>query len=1337
MNLETRLDALTRPTPEVANWQILRAGIQNIWEYEDQRFVFYKGRLLLRGQNASGKTKALEVLLPFLFDASLQPSRLDPFGSTSRPMRWNLFNEETPADRTVNIGYVWLELGRQDGEGPVYCTIGAGLRARRSASEVEVWYFKTSQRVDDDLSLLDERRVPLERPALAKAIGAHGQVFERGAAYRQAVNDDIFGLPEDQYGTLIDALLQLRRPQLSKQLDPGELSRILTASLPPLDEGTIGTLAEGFERLDRHRDERDELVRVHRELTRFLKVYERYVASFLKQKALALTQAESAFHEARRRLRELEEGRERLEALLRKQEEELEALRQEAERQGKRAETLRSSEAYQAIQELDRVERDAGAAKARAERAGSLWRRADEEAKTAAERANHAEARWKEQAPHAERARVRARQAAEEAALGEQHLAIDRLWEQGNLQAAEGLGESLKREREKALDRLRALDGAVRQAEAALERAEGQRKEAEGDAQERRLHLDRAEAEEAAAKDAFYEAVEAWAETLHVIAWPADGAELTPEACADLAAEVERAARVALTVEGERLARRRREREGALAEKRALLAEVEASSHRPPMPPEWRSERREREGASLYQLCDFVPGLDEEARARVEGALEAAGLLDAWVFPDGRFFDPGISDGLLRAGAHPARSLRDVLVPEAGPVPREVIEGILGSIEWVEEGEGAGACWIASDGRFRMGALEGRHVKAEAAFIGATARERARRRKMEEIRAEILVLEGELEACAEQERAHRERLEALEAERKSFPSLLPLQTCRNAVSLAHERWKEAEKKLHAAKEEHGRRAAAARDAWTARNVAADELGLRGWAERVGELAQRTQAYRELSLQAARQVERLAHGKAQLEDRRGDAQGARARADELRAEVERADAVARETQTRLEALRTAMGSTKEELLSEIRQAEEGKARAEEEQEALRKERELRIGEQATLRSQLEQVVELEKEAEARRKDAERAFRELASRGQLAHLKLEESPRPPEEWSYTDALVEARRVDEATRNIDPSPEARDRLENQVMARQQDLNQAMGAELRIFPQRVDDLLLYRAQRNGRTTGLLEQGAELASDIEKRDARLGEEEHGLFESFLSGETHDHLRSRLRGARTLVDRMSGQLEARPASSGMRMRLRWLPSDDAPHGVKEAIELLFREGRLLSEADREALRQFLRQRLDLARAGDGAGSLHERMMQVLDYRGWFNFHVEVQEGGRPWKRLTRKAHGAGSGGQKALMLHLPLFAAAAAFYESAAPHSLRVILLDEAFAGIDKPTRGKLMGLLVDFGLDFLMTSYEEWGFYPELDGLSTYQLSRAQGLPGVYAEWFLWDGSEATQVAA
>jgi len=133
----------------------------------------------------------------------------------------------------------------------------------------------------------------------------------------------------------------------------------------------------------------------------------------------------------------------------------------------------------------------------------------------------------------------------------------------------------------------------------------------------------------------------------------------------------------------------------------------------------------------------------------------------------------------------------------------------------------------------------------------------------------------------------------------------------------------------------------------------------------------------------------------------------------------------------------------------------------------------------------------------------------------------------------------------------------------------------------------------------------------------------------------------------------------------------------------------------------------------------------------LDYRAWHRFHVEHRSPGDLWAKLTRKAHAAGSGGKKAVMLHLPLFAAAAAFYDSARPTAPRIVALDEVFAGIDRPTRGKLMGLLAEFDLDFLMTSFEEWGCYEELDGLSTYPLSRAPGQRGVHAERFLWNGRE------
>src|SRR5690606_19973040 len=131
--------------------------------------------------------------------------------------------------------------------------------------------------------------MPLTRPQLDAAIGSDGTEFYNAAHYRRTLNDKLCGLGDDQYAALADAFLLLRRPLLLKVLDPNELSRILSASLPPLDGQVIGTLAEGFERLDRHRAERDECQETLESVRSFLAVYRQYAAAVAKGRALEVT----------------------------------------------------------------------------------------------------------------------------------------------------------------------------------------------------------------------------------------------------------------------------------------------------------------------------------------------------------------------------------------------------------------------------------------------------------------------------------------------------------------------------------------------------------------------------------------------------------------------------------------------------------------------------------------------------------------------------------------------------------------------------------------------------------------------------------------------------------------------------------------------------------------------------------------------------------------------------------------------------------------------------------------------------------------------------------------
>lgn len=65
-----------------------RIGFVNFWLYDEEDFEFCDGKLLLRGQNGSGKSITTQSFIPFVLDGDRTPSRLDPFGSSDRRMEY-------------------------------------------------------------------------------------------------------------------------------------------------------------------------------------------------------------------------------------------------------------------------------------------------------------------------------------------------------------------------------------------------------------------------------------------------------------------------------------------------------------------------------------------------------------------------------------------------------------------------------------------------------------------------------------------------------------------------------------------------------------------------------------------------------------------------------------------------------------------------------------------------------------------------------------------------------------------------------------------------------------------------------------------------------------------------------------------------------------------------------------------------------------------------------------------------------------------------------------------------------------------------------------------------
>ncbi|HEY4851434.1 MAG TPA: hypothetical protein VII22_11595, partial [Streptosporangiaceae bacterium] len=96
------------PVPQRSRWQPLRAGLADLFYYDYQEFWFCDGRLMLRGNNGTGKSKVLALILPFLLDADLSPTRVEPDGDRDKKMEWNLLLGGRYDER---LGYTWLEFG--------------------------------------------------------------------------------------------------------------------------------------------------------------------------------------------------------------------------------------------------------------------------------------------------------------------------------------------------------------------------------------------------------------------------------------------------------------------------------------------------------------------------------------------------------------------------------------------------------------------------------------------------------------------------------------------------------------------------------------------------------------------------------------------------------------------------------------------------------------------------------------------------------------------------------------------------------------------------------------------------------------------------------------------------------------------------------------------------------------------------------------------------------------------------------------------------------------------------------------------------------------------------
>ena len=1369
-----------------SRWQASRIGLINFWYYDEQEFPFVKGRMLLRGSNGSGKSVTMQSVIPLLLDGNMSPERLDPFGSRDRKMSSYLLEEDDGRDERT--GYLYLEFKRRESD--TWLTVGMGIRARRG-KPLDKWYFSLSdgRRVGKDFLLYKEigEKVTLSKKELENRIAGGGQVFDRQADYMEYVNRQIFGFETvEEYKEMIDLLIQLRTPKLSKDFKPSVVSDILSDSLQPLSDEDLRPMSEAIENMDTMNLNLKAREAGYQAAEKIQRVLDRYNRLTLFEKADRCCENQKKLSEAEREARsqaeETECSRKRVLAL----EQEISELDARRDALEKERESLSKSDAVSLkSRELDLASRIRTREGLLEEKRRQLDAKQEQYVELEGKKKQE-EDRAYEKESELDGILEEMQSEAGEMSFEEHDFFQDELKENFNSAFSwdthEAQFQKVKDEIGRGTELLREAETRQREADELLKKRERQQRE-----------TDAAQRRESELESVLVQVENEWKEALY--SWNGRNEELkfTPEQMREIArfadeyGESSDFARVRQTAadlwigrKGE-ISGKVRRRQDELRDLENIRREIEEElaqweSTREPEPPRSGTVRKNRERLrekgipyqEFYKVVEFGRELsgDPKRCGRLEEALLEMGILDALVIEEQyrdqvMEADPGCADRYLFVQTHHAeKSLLDVL--DLNDSVNDIfmnqrITGILGNIalsERLEEPEGAasggsvhaGFAGISAsmtavhpDGSYQIGVVSGTvSGEHEAGFIGVQAREKNRQAKIASCR-ELLaeneqkqeVLRGEVAVLEQCISRLQEEYESLPEDTDMREAWKMLSEARRTVERMREEGARLERELMEVGEALGELKRQAAEIARKLYLTCSYETFRRADEAASDYRQHFYQLRsghELFLQIRAHMEELGERQeildGEMDQIRYEAGGVKK---ELKKEQEEYDSILRQLElTDYEQIRQKLDECMEWLKEYPERLQSCVAEKTQNEERIRA-----LSEQAAQNE--ERIVELKRRAEY----LETCF---AAERSLHYVEL------PGEEAETEEPAEKIRSLLAGECRDMDKEQIIRSLNQVYFE----NRGFLTDYQIMQTELFEELDREAQKGDPSAKRLDIAARyqgvripfgrLLVHLEEEIAELkdlikaGDRE--LFEDILANTVSRKIRGKINSSNAWVEKMNSLMGAMNTSSGLKLNLRWrsrTAETEDQLDTKELVELLKKDYRLMREDEAAKLSAHFRSKVEEARrhARDSGGmiSFYQVMKETLDYRKWFEFQLFFQKGGERVKELTNSVFGTFSGGEKAMAMYVPLFSAVVAKYQGGRPDAPRLISLDEAFAGVDNRNIRDMFRLMAEFEFDFIINSQVLWGDCDTLDALAIYQLLRPENAKFVTVMPYLWNG--------
>lgn len=1342
-----------------------RIGFVNFWLYDEEDFEFVNGKLLLRGQNASGKSITTQSFIPFILDGDRTPSRLDPFGSSDRRMEYYFLGEEGKDEST---GYLYLELKKEGAE--EYRTIAIGQRAKKG-KPIDFWGFVIldGRRIGYDLQLYKEigsSKIPLDRREMKTELGEDNFFTTSQSEYKKAVNQYIFGFRKaEQYEQFIKLLVKVRAPKLSKEFKPTRVYEILNDSLQTLTDEDLRAMVDAMEKMDEIQDSLEILKRAFDDVKIIRNEYTRYNQYMLAKKAQAYMAMKQKIEAEQCQLNIQEQKSQETEAARNSKSQRLADLEEQKKLKGIERVGLLDAD----LEEIDRKLEQAMGEKEEAAGKVTAW---ENKIRDYQEMIWREERRIKEIKDHLDQIQQEIGDAKSE--LGEQQEILQWNQHEEALQMIDGVDHEKSGEIAKSLDLLKKLLAECKREIREYEELSGQYDELA--AQLEMLQTEKAEDQQKlkTAQEDVVRCMDQWITAVYEAEkksaqWRPDS-ELLPkleekireyQSAADaemvqelLRTDYERQRQELMDQKSSLEYQKKIQKEELDQEKEKLTCLQNSGDLEPERDESAEGSRKALEKAGIkavpfYKTVEFSENLDETGCARLEAQLQKMGILDALVvsaddFENIRKQCPGFLDTVLYVKEGGTSGFSKLTVSEElEPALKETVQRILSNI--YEEKEHGQGIHLGKDGSFQQGILAGKAGKTGSAeFVGVLARKRRKEQKIRELEGRISEITEAIVILEKEITAVREHLEKLQEEYQKLPGF-------SEINAALDQEKECEYKLQKICEECGKKEAQERQLILKKNRQYQTMLQKCKPFPYG----RTEEAYEEADDALEEYSRIWQEIRQALLRfRTDQENLRAEKDRLIQSEQLMDDAFVEKRS---------WSTKEkESGIRIRQFEEYLNRPE-------------IAEKANRLKQLKKELdEIGTECDALKKD-------LAILEERLRVILEDEPKQKEslrqkiiaetclrnyfEEELALKLVFAResqgifecakRAVSVLRESDKNREPTDLLQalHQVYQRHNGSLVNYGTSLEeCFDTPAEAALETEAAAgairkrvrvvsswNGKKVYLEEFYGILKQAIDETELLIQKKDRELFEDILSQTISRQLTDRIAESRKWVSDMSQLMKEMDTSMGLIFSLDWKPckaENDMELDTAELEQILLRDYTLLTIEDIEKVAAHFRSRIrtekqKLEDKGDMINYM-DLVRDALDYRKWFEFHMFFRRGEGERKFLTNAAFNRFSGGEKAMAMYVPLFAAVNAQYKKAEQEDHpRIIALDEAFAGVDDKNISSMFELVHKLDFDYIMNSQALWGCFETVKGLRIAELSRPQDSQVVSVIRYTWNGRE------